>query len=154
LKGNVEIVSPTNAFQFIRKAAGAAAENTYATVRYYEKFNTPANKQFVNKFSDAYGRPPDNFAHVVWVHAWMYANAIAQAGTTETDPIIDALEQVSYDGPMGTVTFRECDHQVKRPVQLGEIVAPKDYDWPDVSVTETIDADEAITSCEDTGCSF
>ena len=154
LKGNVDIVSPTNAFQFIRKAAGGAAQDTYATVRYYENFENQANADFVSMFADEYGRPPDNFAHVVWVHAFTWAKAVAQAGTTETDPIIDALESVSYDGPMGPVTYRECDHQVERPVQLGKIVAPGEYDWPDLEVETTVDSADAITPCDETGCSM
>jgi branched-chain amino acid transport system substrate-binding protein len=154
LKGNVDIVSPTNAFQFIRKAAGGAAEDTYATIRYYENFDNQANADFVSMFADEYGRPPDNFAHVVWVHAFMYAKAVAQAGTTDTDPIIDALEQVSFDGPMGNVIFRECDHQVERPVQLGKIVAPDAYDWPDLEIETTVEGADAMLPCDETGCNM
>lgn len=154
LKGTVDIVSPTNAFQFIRKAAASAATGTYATIRYFEKFDSQANKDFASQFRDAYGNPPDNFAHVEWVDAHMYAKAVAQAGSTKPGDVIPALEQVEYDGPMGKVSYRACDHQAARPVNLGKITPPEEYDWPSIQVMETVSAQDAITPCEQTGCSF
>jgi branched-chain amino acid transport system substrate-binding protein len=152
LKGEVAIVSPTNAFQFIRQAAGSAAIDTYATIRYYENFDNDANRAFVDMFSDEYGRPPDNFAHTIWVTTQMWAEAVADAGTADTDPVIDGLEQVVYDGPMGTVSFRECDHQAERPIELGQIIEPDAYDWPDIEIQDTVAPEDAIASCADTGC--
>lgn len=152
LKNQVAIVSPTNAFTFIRQAAGTAATNTYATIRYYENFDNDANQAFVDRFVDEYERPPDNFAHTIWVTTQMWARAVAQAGTADTDPVIDALEQVTFDGPMGTVSFRACDHQAERPIELGQIVEPDAYDWPDIEIQETVPAEDAIAPCEETGC--
>lgn len=154
LKDELTIVSPTNSFQFIRKAAGQAAVGTYSTVRYYPKYDEDANETFVTAYADAYDTPPDNFANVSWSGIQMYAKAANQAGTTETDPMVSALEGVQYDTPMGPANFRECDHQAIRPIIIGEIAPPGDYSWPDMEVLQTSPGREAIVSCDETGCSF
>lgn len=154
LKQEKTLVSPVNAFQFIRKAAGQAAQNTYSAIRYYEGFDTEANTQFVKAFSDEYGNPPDNFAHVSWVSAFTYKLAAEKAGSVDPDAVIDAQTQVEFDGPMGTTSYRECDHQAARPYSLGKIVKPNNFDWPDIQVETTITAEEATVPCGETGCSL
>jgi branched-chain amino acid transport system substrate-binding protein len=154
LKDKVTIVSPTNSFQFIRKAAGQAAVDTYSTIRYYARYDVKANETFVNRYSNTYGVPPDNFANVSWTDAHMYAKAANETGTTETGAMIKALETVQYESPMGPADFRGCDHQAVRPVIVGKIVPPANYDWPDLEVLQTTPGKEAIIPCKQTGCSL
>lgn len=154
LKEEKTLVSPVNAFQFIRKAAGQAAQDTYSAIRYYEGFDSDANRQFVQAFSDEYGNPPDNFAHVSWVHMYTYKMAVEMAGSTETDAVIDAQTQVEFDGPMGTMSYRECDHQAARPYSMGRIIEPNQYDWSDIEIMTTVSAEEATVPCSETGCNL
>jgi branched-chain amino acid transport system substrate-binding protein len=154
LKSEKTLVSPVNAFQFIRKAAGEAAQNTYSAVRYYEGFDTEANAEFVDAFSNEYDTAPDNFSHVSWVYLYLYKRAAEEAGSVATDDIIEAQTSVSFDGPMGETSYRECDHQAARPYSMGKIVAPGDYEWPDIDVMTTISADEATVPCSDVSCQF
>jgi branched-chain amino acid transport system substrate-binding protein len=154
LKDEITIVSPTNSFQFIRRGAGQAAVGTYSTIRYYPKYDKKANEMFVKAYSDAYNTPPDNFANVAWTSMQMYANAANQAGTTETDPVLRALEKVQYESPMGPANFRKCDHQAVRPVINGKIISPADYDWPDLEVLQTTSGQDAIQKCEEIDCSL
>jgi branched-chain amino acid transport system substrate-binding protein len=154
LKSEKTLVSPVNAFQFIRKAAGEAAQNTYSAIRYYEGFDTAANTQFVQAFRDEYDAVPDNFAHVSWVYMYLYKLAVEEAGSAAADDVIEAQTAVSFDGPMGTTSYRECDHQAARPYSMGKIVAPGDHDWPDIEVSTTIDADQATVPCSSVSCQF
>ncbi|SFR63992.1 ABC transporter substrate-binding protein [Halogeometricum limi] len=152
LKSEKTLVSPVNSFQFIRKAAGEAAQNTYSAIRYYEGFESDANSEFVQAFTDEYASAPDNFSHVSWVYMYLYKRAAEKAGSFATDDIVEAQTAVSLDGPMGTTSYRECDHQAARPYSMGEIVAPGDYDWPDIEVMTTIEADEATVPCSSVSC--
>lgn len=154
LKKEKTLVSPVNSFQFIRQAAGSAAQNTYAAIRYYEGYDTDANKQFVGNYKDANGSPPDNFANVGFTYVKMYAMAAEEAGSVEADAIIDAQTGVSFDSPMGTASYRECDHQAARPMSVGKIVAPTNYDWPSIDVLKTISAEEATLPCSAVSCDF
>lgn len=154
LKKKKTIVSPVNSFQFIRQSAGSAAENTYSAIRYYEGYGTEANKQFVSNYKSAYGAPPDNFANVGFTYIHMYAMAAEKAGSVDTDAIIDAQTKISYDSPMGTTSFRECDHQAARPMSVGKIVPPTNYDWPSIDVMKTISAEKATLPCSAVPCDF
>lgn len=152
LKKEKTIVSPVSSFQFIRQAAGSAAQNTYAAVRYYEGYEEAANEQFVSDYRNAYGAPPDSFANVGYTYVNMYAMAANEAGSVDTDPLIEAQTKISYDSPMGTASYRDCDHQAARPMSVGKIVAPTNYDWPSIDILQTISAEEATLPCSAVSC--
>jgi len=154
LKNNTTIVSPVNSFQFIRRAAGEAAIGTFASIRYFEGFDSEVNRQFVSDFTDMHGSAPDAFAHDGWTNVQMYALAAEQAGSTDTDAIIDAQPGIEFEAPMGSTRYRECDHQAVHPVSIGEIVEPADYEWPSMDVLQTVSSEDAILPCSDVGCEF
>jgi len=154
LKNNTTIVSPVNSFQFIRRAAGEAAVGTFASIRYFEGFDSEVNRQFVSDFTDMHGSAPDAFAHDGWTNVQMYALAAEQAGSTDTDAIIDAQPDIEFEAPMGSTRYRECDHQAIHPVSIGEIVEPTDYEWPSMDVLQTVSSEDAIQPCSEVGCEF
>jgi branched-chain amino acid transport system substrate-binding protein len=47
-----------------------------------------------------------------------YVKAIQESGSTETQPLISALEKVSFDTVCGPRTFRKEDHQAIKPMVL------------------------------------
>jgi len=154
LKSNTTIVSPVNSFQFIRRAAGEAAIGTFASIRYFEGFDSEVNQQFVSDFTDMHDSAPDAFAHDGWTNVRMYALAAEQAGSTDTDGIVDAQPDIEFEAPMGTTRYRECDHQAIHPVSIGEIVEPADYEWPSMDVLQTVSSEDAIQPCSDVACEF
>jgi branched-chain amino acid transport system substrate-binding protein len=101
-----------------------------------------------------HGSAPDAFAHDGWTNIRMYALAAEEAGSTETDAIIDAQPGIEFEAPMGPTRYREGDHQAIHPVSIGEIVEPADYDWPSMDVLQTVSSEDAIQPCSEVGCEF
>jgi len=153
LKNQLDIVSPTNAFQFIRTAAGSAATGTFSAFRYKTDFDAPGNPPFVERYQNMFDGLPENFGHVSWVTVLTWAKAARAAGTLETDAVIDELVNVEFEGPMGPVSYRECDHQALRTIAMGEIVGSEGK-GSDLEVLNTVSGEAAAVPCEDTGCSF
>ncbi|WP_323192180.1 ABC transporter substrate-binding protein [Halostella sp. PRR32] len=154
LKDEMTIVSPVNSFQFIRRAAPEASVGTYSAVRYFEGYDSPENKEFVDLYTDRWDQPPDNFAHVSWTHMFMYAHAVDSADSADPDDVIDELPSIDFTSPMGPTQFRDCDHQAVRPYNVGEIVEPDQHDWPSIDVMRTVSAEDTMLPCEETGCNF
>jgi branched-chain amino acid transport system substrate-binding protein len=154
LKDEMEIVSPVNSFQFIRRAAPEASVGTYSAIRYYEGYDSGENEEFVDLYADRWDQPPDNFAHVSWTHMYMYARAVEAADSADADDVIGELPSIEYTSPMGSTQFRECDNQAVRPYNVGEIVEPDQHDWPAIDVMRTVSAEDTMLPCEETGCDF
>ena len=47
------------------------------------------------------------------------AAALERAGSTETEAIRDAFEDLTLDTPMGSITFRSIDHQATAGAYVG-----------------------------------
>lgn len=84
--------------------------------------DTPENKAYAEKFNTKYGDYPTAYATQFYDGLHMLALAIEEAGTIETEAVIDALEKVHYKSPMGELYYREIDHQLSRPIIVGETV--------------------------------
>jgi branched-chain amino acid transport system substrate-binding protein len=65
-----------------------------------------------DKFVKTYNRSPVYTAGGAYDAVYIYANAVAAAGTTDTDKVIMALEKTDYVGVRGRVQFDEL-HEVK-----------------------------------------
>ncbi|HXW27812.1 MAG TPA: ABC transporter substrate-binding protein [Xanthobacteraceae bacterium] len=63
-------------------------------------------------FVKLYGRPPVYTAGGAYDAVYIYADALTRAGTSESDPVIKALETTNYIGVRGRVQF-DALHEVK-----------------------------------------
>lgn len=147
-----DIMSTTNTYLPLRQGAGNSAVGTYTTIRYDATFESGANETLVEQYTAMHDQPPTDHALVMWSSLRLYAQAADEAGSLETADIIDALEGLESDEPMGTTTIRECDHQAVREGFIGEIVEPDEYDWPGQEILTERLADEIIRDCGETGC--
>ena len=67
---------------------------------------TPATQAFADKYTAATGKAAaESYAMEAYDTLKLMAAAIDAAGSTEADDIIAALESISYDGALGTITF-------------------------------------------------
>lgn len=66
---------------------------------------TPAVKAFSAKFQERTGRTPTFAAMEAYDSIYVLVEAIKQAGSTSPDAIVAALEQIRYDGVLGTIYF-------------------------------------------------
>ncbi len=127
-----------NLIDFVRQAAdmgffdgkreilmtlGAATEVLYALqekmpegiwvgTRYWFQANdTPINKAFVDAYFKRFKVYPSYNAHGAYGAVKTYAAAAAKAKTVDKEKIVDALEGLSIELPVGKITIRPEDHQ-------------------------------------------
>lgn len=92
---------------------------------YFEEIDTPANRDFVARFKAhrGAGAPALNeIAARAYEGAWLWAEAVKEAGTAERMPVIETLRGgVSYDGPSGRVTIEPKTNHALQNVYLAEL---------------------------------
>ena len=91
---------------------------------YAESLDTPANTAFKAAWSDAYG--DTSALHELAVSHYqgimMWAEAVRQAGTTEHDAVVAAMETgLSIEGPGGVVTCDPQTHHAVLDVHIMEV---------------------------------
>lgn len=101
-----------------------------ASYGYFEGIDTPANKDFLSRLDAKLGagRPVMNELSVrSYEGAMLWAAAVRAAGTTDREPVIEALRSgLSYDGPSGTVTIDAQTNHCSMNVFIGELA---DQEW-------------------------
>jgi branched-chain amino acid transport system substrate-binding protein len=73
---------------------------------------TPTTVPWWDKFVKLYGRQPVYSAPGAYDAVHIYAEAVARAGSTDTDKVIKELEKTKYSGVRGGVVFDD-NHDVK-----------------------------------------
>lgn len=98
-----------------------ALANMYVTAPFMEELDTPEAKEFVKKWREKF--PDDDYigmeAEAQYTGVYLWAKAVEQAGTTEVDAVIAALESgLSVDAPSGKVTIDPKSHHAIKDVYL------------------------------------
>jgi urea transport system substrate-binding protein len=96
----------------------------YVSFDYFMSIDTPNNKTFLDALFKKYGK--DTLMNTVGVGmynaAHMLAQAIAAAGSTETDKVRDALGGSTFaKAPQGSLTMQKEDHQAIVPSYLMKV---------------------------------
>lgn len=146
------LLAGANSTKGFRQGAGDAAIGSYTTVKYAATYDTEANQAFVDAYSSEYDTPPSLLGWNMWVNGHIYDRAVTQAGTTETDPIVQTIPEIEYDTGMGTGSYRSCDHIFTLPTIIGQYSAGERYDWPGFDIVNELPAEETMLSCSETGC--
>ena len=91
------------------KMAGAAADNVYVSSMWSADRKDEKVQKFVESYTKAYGRAPDQFAASAYDGVYMAMDAMPRAGTTtDHKKIRDALAQMKdFKGVCGTFSFDE-----------------------------------------------
>lgn len=91
------------------KMAGAAADNVYVSSMWSADRKDEKVQKFVENYTKAYGRAPDQFAASAYDGIYMAMDAMQRAGTTtDHKKIRDALAQMKdFKGVCGTFSFDE-----------------------------------------------
>lgn len=91
------------------KMAGAAADNVYVSSMWSADRKDEKVQKFVENYTKAYGRAPDQFAASAYDGVYMAMDAMQRAGTTTGHKkICDALAQMKdFKGVCGTFSFDE-----------------------------------------------
>ncbi len=81
----------------------------------------PAHKKFVADYEKRYNDYPRVGSLVGYLTFKAIAAAIAKAGTTDTEALVDAMEGLEFDSPVGRIKFRKIDHQSTLGAWVGKI---------------------------------
>ncbi|MHA6346333.1 ABC transporter substrate-binding protein [Roseivivax sp. CAU 1761] len=103
------------------EAEGPAAEGVVTALHYVPTIDNPANAAFAEAFTAATGRVPSEYA----VHGYDTARALVEATKTDaTDraTLADALRQVSFDGPRGTLSIDPATNNLVQPIYVYETI--------------------------------
>lgn len=90
-------------------------EGSISNQAYFMGLDTPKNKEFVAKYRKEFGadKPINAIGEAAYDAAWLYALAVAKAGSTEDDKVIAALPKVEFEAPQGHVNINaETNHMV------------------------------------------
>jgi branched-chain amino acid transport system substrate-binding protein len=95
------------------KSMGADAEGIYITASYLTGIDTPENKKFLAAMKAKFGtdmRTPNDLSVPEYDAIYLYKAAVEKAGSTDTNKVLKALSEVSFDGPRGVVSMSKQRH--------------------------------------------
>jgi branched-chain amino acid transport system substrate-binding protein len=106
-------------------AAGAENLTGVWPSTYYHQIDTPENKDFVERWRKAHsGTPPDNQAWQSYTAVQVWAHAVEEAQTLETEAVVDTLR-----------SGMEFDVLTERPARIRELDNQLMYDMNAVEVS-------------------
>jgi branched-chain amino acid transport system substrate-binding protein len=97
----------------IAESLGADAEGIYLGGTYYTSINSESNAKFLKALKDKFGaetKTATEFSVPQYDAIHLYALAVAKAGTTDTDAVLKALSEVTFDGPRGPIQMSKQHH--------------------------------------------
>jgi branched-chain amino acid transport system substrate-binding protein len=127
-----------------------APEGVMGSMDYHFYYpDTPANKEFVKAFKEAYGENPGFPAFHAYITAHFIAAAYKKAGSLDKEKFIDALEGMIIKSPVGEIEMRKCDHQAVLPMFLGVTKKVPEYDFLISSDIETLIGYAVMPTCDE-----
>jgi len=99
---------------------------------------TPKSEDFVKKFKEKAGMYPGVGAAGGYAIVYSLAEAIAKAKSTDTEKVVDALETVKVDTPVGNLAIRKIDHQAMWPFWYGFTKFTPEY--PNFAILQDVKA--------------
>jgi urea transport system substrate-binding protein len=97
-----------------------------AAWNYFMSVDAPINKEFISTWHSFIKNPrrvtnDPMEAHFIGFNMWV--EAVKKAGTTEADPVIDALIGVAVPNLTGGISTMMPNHHITKPVLIGEVQA-------------------------------
>jgi len=135
---------------------GAEAPEGWLVTGYpWAEIDTPEHQAFLDAFQGRWNEPPKLGAVVGYSMIRSIAAMLDQAGSTETDAMIDAMAGLKLTTPFGPIAWREIDHQATMGAYVGRI-AVKDgrgtmVDWRYVDGADVMPSDEEIAALRPSG---
>jgi branched-chain amino acid transport system substrate-binding protein len=112
-------------------------------------FNNPRMNQFVKEYYDRFKEYPSDFAVSGYDAAESLAQGVAKAGTTDTDTVIRALEELTFESVRGAIRYRKEDHQANVPMIIGITAKSDKYPFPIFTDIQLLPAEKIWPSIEE-----
>lgn len=120
-----EVVSTEMAAPLGKEMPAGILGNAYDVFYWPE---TPEHKRFVQSYLDKTGESfVPGWAIQGYIGTYFLAEAIKKAGTTDTEKVINALEGLTVQTPIGPVSMRAYDHQANRGQVYGVTTFSPDH---------------------------
>jgi branched-chain amino acid transport system substrate-binding protein len=127
-----------------------APEGVIGSSNYFFYYpDTPANQAFVAEFKKAYNREPKVGALYGYLTARYIVEGFKKAGVVDKEKLIDAIEGMTLESPVGPVTLRAYDHQALLPMYMGVTKKAPGYEFLIAGDIVTISGQDAAPPLED-----
>lgn len=100
---------------------GDAIVGYYNNVGYDASESNAMNQKFIADYTKANGSAPYYVPADNYLAAQTLFAGIKKAGSTDPNKVAAALDDLTFDSIVGSVTVRAADHQVLRPSYLGQV---------------------------------
>nr|WP_289113472.1 substrate-binding protein [uncultured Halomonas sp.] len=107
------------------KSMGDNAEGIYIVASYLSSLETDANKAFLEAIEKKFGssaETPNEFSVPQYEAIYAYAAAVEKAGSTDSAAVVQALGEVTVEGPRGSVIMNKQRH-ASLNMYLGRVAA-------------------------------
>ncbi|MET3602072.1 transporter substrate-binding domain-containing protein [Martelella mangrovi] len=136
--GQLPIASLTATESELAAMQPAARAGHISVTSYFSTLNVPANDAFRRGFLERFGadEEPGVYSEVCYSQVHMFADAVRQAGSDETDALLSALSGAVLKGPAGDLFLdTETNHASLRPL-IGRATRAGTFDivWRGASV--------------------
>ena len=101
----------------------SVAAGMRVTLGYFKEAGGSQNARFVERYLETFGAdaaPHATFSSHVYDAALLYAEAVALAGTTETEAVAEAMIGLSIQTPSGNITVTDSRH-LTQPIYVVEV---------------------------------
>ncbi|MEW6349789.1 MAG: ABC transporter substrate-binding protein [Thermodesulfobacteriota bacterium] len=121
---------------------------------------SPVNRHFVDSYAAQYQSPPSYNAQFAYAGVKLYAQAVERAGVTDKEAVVNALEGMSADLPMGKVVIRKEDHQAlfdcfgAKTADAFDFIGKRKRPVRELSHIMTFPGKEIVPPVNETGCSM
>lgn len=88
----------------------------------WEQIGTAGHKAFVDAYRKKFNDYPRAGSLSGYTTVKALAAAIAKARSTDTEKLVDAMNNLKVDSPIGSIVFRSIDHQSTMGMYVGRIV--------------------------------
>lgn len=152
--GNWEVLMTLGAATEVLYALGdKMPEGLWVGTRYWFLGNdTPQNVAFRDNYKKRYGQFPSYNAHGAYAALYALKAAAEKAKSVDKEAIIEALEGLTLELPVGTVTLRPGDHQALTNATWGKTASDPSYPIRILKPIRIFPAQTVTPPLEETGC--
>ncbi|RTZ98398.1 MAG: ABC transporter substrate-binding protein [Deltaproteobacteria bacterium] len=105
--------------EYIDPLKGEAPEGWLVTGYPWYEIKTPAHDKFAAAYQKKYNDYPRTGSLVGYNVMMAVAAMLKKAGSTDTEKMVDAMEGLTFDSPVGPILFRKIDHQSTMGAYVG-----------------------------------
>jgi branched-chain amino acid transport system substrate-binding protein len=128
-------------------------EGLWVGTRYWFLANSSQrNQDFVKAYFDRFNEYPSYNAHGAYGALYTYKAAAEKAGSVDKEKVIDALEGLTVELPVGEITIRPEDHQALSDVSWGQTAAHANYPIRILNPVKLFKAEDVTPPVAESGC--